>query len=90
MSVISIPPCVLPLWPALTRVNPVLMPALFASLPSPSVVFRELSGTGSPVPYTLALNWQPAVIDNLHTGGYLKSMNIPMQSTLNQSWWRLF
>lgn len=67
-----------------------LMPALFARLQSPGVVFRELSGTGSPVPYTLALawrtasplteafcriaaeqalNWQPAVIDNPHTGG---------------------
>jgi DNA-binding transcriptional LysR family regulator len=67
-----------------------LMPALFARLQSPGVVFRELSGTGSPVSYTLALawrtasplteafcriaaeqalNWQPAVIDNPHTGG---------------------
>lgn len=67
-----------------------LMPALFARLQSPGVVFRELRGTGSPVPYTLALawrtasplteafcriaaeqalNWQPAVIDNPHTGG---------------------
>lgn len=32
-----------------------LMPALFAVLKSPGVVFRELSGAGSPVPYTLAL-----------------------------------
>lgn len=35
-----------------------LMPALFAVLKSPGVVFRELSGVGSPVPYTLALAWQ--------------------------------
>ncbi len=32
-----------------------LMPALFAVLKSPGVVFRELSGAGSPVPYMLAL-----------------------------------
>lgn len=32
-----------------------LMPALFAVLKSPGVVFRGLSGAGSPVPYTLAL-----------------------------------
>nr|WP_218167560.1 LysR family transcriptional regulator [Serratia liquefaciens] len=32
-----------------------LMPALFAVLKSPGVMFRELSGAGSPVPYTLAL-----------------------------------
>ncbi|MGO2435961.1 MAG: LysR family transcriptional regulator [Serratia proteamaculans] len=35
-----------------------LMPALFAVLQSPGVVFRELSGAGSPVPYTLALAWR--------------------------------
>ncbi|MEX3239591.1 LysR family transcriptional regulator [Serratia quinivorans] len=37
-----------------------LMPALFARLQSPGVVFRELSGTGSPVAYTLALAWRTA------------------------------
>lgn len=87
-----------------------LMPALFAVLKSPGVVFRELSGAGSPVPYTLALAlrtpsplieafcriageqaaaWQRAVIDNRRSGGYLKSMNMPMHSTHSQSWWRL-
>jgi DNA-binding transcriptional LysR family regulator len=35
-----------------------LVPSLFSATPREGVVFRELTGAGSPVPYETALAWR--------------------------------